>query len=90
MRYTGNNYAINLGKNSRKGRRFFWGSAIQLRENSSRWVGRRNPPFTNMLTIISNPIRKPMEFLPEDFGWNIAERLSILHSTKWVKRQIRN
>jgi hypothetical protein len=31
-----------------------------------------------------------MEFLPENFRWNIAERLSILHSTKWIKKRIRN
>src|SRR2546429_12606 len=82
MRNAGNNHPLHVSEDFVERRSSLWCSCIQLRQDCSGLVIWRNPPLTDMFAIIGNPIGKLMQLLSEFLRWNIAEWLSIFHSSR--------
>ncbi len=88
MCHAGNNHALELSEDFVERRGRFWCGCPQLRHDCSWLVVRRDPPLTDMLAVIGDPIGEPMKLFAKHCRRNIAEIadvpaqtwLSIFHS----------
>src|SRR4029077_11483689 len=93
VRNAGNNHPFDVSKDFIQRRGCFGGSSVQLRQDCSRLVIWSDPPLSDVLAIISNPIGKFVHLLPKFLLRNITESLSIFHcggtelqATRWKSK----
>jgi hypothetical protein len=88
VRNSWNNHVFDIGEDFIERRSQFWRDRVQLRQDCSRLVVRRDPLLTDMLAVIGDPIGEPMKLFAKYCRRNIAEIadvpaqtwLSIFHS----------
>src|SRR5207248_10321698 len=93
VRYARNNHAFDVSKDFIQRRGCFGGSSIQLRQDCSRLVIWSDPPLSDVLAVIRNPIGKLVQLSPEFRRRNVAKGFSIFHcggtqlqATRWKSK----